>query len=141
MKELERRALMGSRIAQTKLAEMGIALPCPFCGSKPKIQSINPSMDEKGRLYSICYVQCTECKTVKDGTPNYFTFNTESGVYETDGKSREIALIKWNCRPAPPIGRCGECANRHSSEFCECRDDQDFCSDFKPKGDGKNGKD
>lgn len=38
------------------------------------------------------------------------------------------------------IGRCKDCANRHSSEFCECRPDEAYCSDFELKGkcDGDN---
>lgn len=31
------------------------------------------------------------------------------------------------------IGRCKDCSNRHSSEFCECRPDEAYCSDFEPK--------
>ena len=30
---------------------------------------------------------------------------------------------------AVPVVRCKDCKNRHSSEFCECRPDDAFCSD------------
>lgn len=48
----------------------------------------------------------------------------------------------WNRRPAPPIGRCGECANacNPGDNIVTCgifdRDmmPDDFCSQFEPKG-------
>lgn len=30
---------------------------------------------------------------------------------------------------AVPVVRCRECKNRYSSEFCECRPEDAFCSD------------
>lgn len=30
---------------------------------------------------------------------------------------------------AVPVVRCKDCKHRHESEFCECRDDDAFCSD------------
>ena len=33
---------------------------------------------------------------------------------------------------AVPVVRCGKCKLRHSSEFCECRPEDGFCSDGEP---------
>lgn len=49
------------------------------------------------------------------------------------------ALKSWNTRPAPPIGRCGECAAYGVFKDNQCvntgyyRTEQDFCSDFEPR--------
>lgn len=37
---------------------------------------------------------------------------------------------------AVPVVRCGECIHRHSSEFCECRPEDAFCSDGEKMGGG-----
>lgn len=115
MTEIERRALLGDKAAQAACTLQEVALRCQ-CGEKPIV------MQEK--IKGECIVICQKC-----------------GMNTRMRGTKTLALAIWNNRPEPPIGRCGECANRHSSEFCECRDDQDFCSDFKPKGDGENGAD
>ena len=38
---------------------------------------------------------------------------------------------------AVPVVRCGDCAHRHSSEFCECRPKDAFCSDGERKEEKK----
>lgn len=54
---------------------------------------------------------------------------------------REEALSHWNTRPAPPIGRCGECAAHVDNK---CANDEyykpstGFCNDFVPKGGEEN---
>jgi hypothetical protein len=44
----------------------------------------------------------------------------------------------WNCRPAPPIGRCGECG-AHVDNKCQntgyYTSDSGFCGDFVPRED------
>ena len=50
-------------------------------------------------------------------------------------------LPHWNSRPAPPIGRCGDCNHRYENEDNEyecgihnmCPDDNFYCKDFEPK--------
>lgn len=34
---------------------------------------------------------------------------------------------------AVPVVRCKDCKHRHESEFCECRDDDAFCSDSEKR--------
>lgn len=122
-KELIRRALMGSREAQRECTKKRIVLPCPFCGNK-NIRISNWGMWR-------CW--CTECLG-----------KSEDSLRERD------AIKHWNTRPAPPIGRCGECkfytalghCKVHSQEpdqhgagaYVEMLPD-DFCSYFEPKED------
>lgn len=116
MTALERRALLGDKAAQEECTRRGIALCCPKCGSK-WTQVRHMGWGRPSAFGTGYRVECTDCLVV-------------NGAHKT----KKEALADWNSRPAPPIGRCEECANRHSSEFCECRDDQEFCSDFEPKG-------
>ena len=60
--------------------------------------------------------------------------------------SQLVSLRRWNTRPAPPIGRCGEC-RAYTSEGpglgC-CSDgtgktDDGYCDCFYPKGGEENG--
>lgn len=130
-KELIRRALMGDKQAQKECTAKGIVLPCPLCGSKATIQQ-----DITGKeSYHVV------CNNVKD------MCNLISGL-TTWGESEENALKAWNTRPAPPIGRCGECefytvlghCKLHSQEpdqygsgaYVEMLPD-DFCSYFEPR--------
>ena len=52
-------------------------------------------------------------------------------------ESEEDALKSWNARPAPPIGRCEECAAYGVFKDNQCvntgdyRTRRDFCSDFE----------
>ena len=109
MKELKRRAMLGDKWAQEECTEKGIVLPCAH-GSECRIFRIE--VDGK-TAYRVISMHCC-------------CFQGPARLTEKD------ALSDWNIRTAPPIGRCGECANRYSSEYCECRDDGDFCSDFAP---------
>ena len=82
MTELERRALLGDKQAQEECTEKGIVLPCPHCGGENIITS-NWGMF---RCWCPdCYSKADDCLNVAD------------------------AIKSWNTRPAPPIGRCGEC--------------------------------
>lgn len=112
MKELERRALLGDKQAQEECTEKGIVLPCWRCGEGAEVKQVS----NVGRpLYAV------SCKK------HY------CGAYGCAHKTENEAILYWNTRPAPTIGRCKDCANRHSSEFCECRPDEAYCSDFEPK--------
>ena len=35
----------------------------------------------------------------------------------------------FECNQFMEVVRCKDCANRHSSEFCECRPEDGFCND------------
>lgn len=131
MGNLVRKALMGNKQAQEECTAKGIALPCPFCGGKATMQQ-----DITGReSYHVA------CSNVKD------MCNLIAGL-PMWSESEEDALKSWNTRPAPPIGRCGECefytvlghCKLHSQEpdqygsgaYVEMLPD-DFCSYFEPK--------
>lgn len=131
MGNLVRKALMGNKQAQEECTAKGIALPCPFCGGKATMQQ-----DITGReSYHVA------CSNVKD------MCNLIAGL-PMWSESEEDALKSWNARPAPPIGRCGECefytvlghCKVHSQEpdqygsgtYVEMLPD-DFCSYFEPR--------
>lgn len=126
---LERRALLGDRQAQEECTEKGIALPCPKCGKSVQ------------RFETVAGLCCLDsCSEAYYDLRNYFgvVCNTLKGgcgifVCGEEEASVKSALAEWNTRSAPPIGHCKDCANRHSSEFCECRPDDAFCSDFEPR--------
>lgn len=127
MTELERRALLGDPEALRECTEKGIVLPCQFCGSKyTQVRYMGwenyPSPFEAGYRG-----ECTDCHAL-------------TGAYKT----KEEALVAWNTRPAPPIGRCGEC--KHSScdeeygnRWCNLNlgsrivGENDYCGHFKQK--------
>jgi hypothetical protein len=51
----------------------------------------------------------------------------------------DMALARLEGFPqmdAVPVVRCRECIHRHSSEFCECRPEDAFCSDGEKMGGG-----
>ena len=117
-KELIRRALMGDKQAQEECTEKGIVLPCPICGGKATMQQ-----DITGReSYHVV------CSNVKD------MCNLIAGL-PMRSESEEDALKVWNTRPAPPVGRCGECKNWNGGDCYrqELTKSEDFCSYFQPK--------
>lgn len=109
-KELIRRALMGDKQAQEECTEKGIVLPCPICGGEIKIKQCD---------WDMFYPYCNGCK---------FTFN-----FLFDSKKDAIEVV--NDRPAPPIGRCGECKNWNGGDCYrqELTKSDDFCSYFEPR--------
>ena len=108
MTNLERRALLGDAEAQRECMEKEILLPCPFCGNT-NIRTSNWGMWR-------CW--CPKCRAKSD-----------------DCLRERDAIRKWNVRPAPPIGRCVECAERNTGDgdFCFYGSEDDFCSGFIPK--------
>ena len=112
-KELIRRALLGDQEAQKECTEKGIVLPCPFCGNEKPIISTR----------EICRVWCPNCLA------------KAAGMFTQQG-----ALAEWNTRPAPPVGKCGECALWKEEKECPgsfcCtitgmeRESNNFCSEF-----------
>lgn len=118
MTELERRALLGDKQAQEECTRKRILLPCWRCGGEAEVKQVSTV----GRpLFAV------SCKK------HY------CGAYGCAHRTEKKAILYWNTRPVPPLGRCEDCANRHSSEFCECRPDDASCSDFEPKDGDKNG--
>ena len=112
MTDLERRAMLGDRKAQEECTSRGILLPCPFCGNK-HIRISNWGMWR-------CW--CPECFG-----------KSEDSLRERD------AVKHWNTRPAPPVGRCGECEYWYQ-EHCttgpcavEETDADFYCPNFAPK--------
>ena len=128
MTDLVRRALLGDRQAQKECTRRGTVLPCPFCGGVAMIEYDTVSPFEYN-------VFCGDC-----------------GVMLGISEDKQVAISEWNTRPAPPIGRCGEC--KHSTNPaaltmiygepgtltchhgpCNRRNvnENDFCSYFEPK--------
>lgn len=113
MTELERRALLGDKQAQEECSERKITLPCPLCGGQADIVV----QKDAGLII------CKRCKLYKP-----FTI-----VLDGANKARSV----WNTRPAPSIGRCGECEHWYkghcSTGPCATEEtDADFyCSNFK----------
>lgn len=117
MNDLERRAMLGDRQAQEECTRRGIVLPCPFCGGVAMIEYDTVSPFEYN-------VFCGDC-----------------GVMLGISEDKQVAISEWNTRPAPPIGRCGECG-AYTSEgpgAGHCSDgtgktDEGYCDSFYPKG-------
>ena len=129
MTDLERRALLGDRKAQEECTRQGILLPCPFCGYGAELVEKDDA----------CSVVC------KDG---YCIANDIQPEYD----DAMVALAVWNTRPAPPVGRCGECekspdigTKTKSMRWCrrfraEVKPDG-YCDGFRPKGGEENAAD
>lgn len=107
-KELIRCALMGDKQAQEECTAKGIVLPCPFCGNENNIIS----------NWGMFRVWCPHCKAKSEDT-----------------LTTRDALKSWNARPAPPIGRCGECKNWSEGDCYrqELTKADDYCSYFEPR--------
>lgn len=124
-KELIRLALLGNKQAQEKLANKFIPIPCAFCqsdGSNIKVQY------DKGVAWTECQV-CGACGPIVEADDEY--------------TGEKAAIYAHNTRPAPPVGRCGECALWKEEKECPgsfcCtitgmeRESNDFCSEFEPR--------
>lgn len=116
MLELERKALLGDKLAQHECMEKGIVLPCPFCGEEMK-------NDPPSQIYYHSGYNCILSR---------FSFSIKD----------KAAFLKWNTRQIPPIGECKECSysrktkeenivfcNGHKSE--RLSNDYCMCFDFK----------
>lgn len=119
MTDLERRALLGDRQAQEECTRQGIVLPCWRCGGEAEAKQISTV----GRqLYAV------SCKK------HY------CGAYGCAHRTEKEAISYWNTRPAPPIGRCKDCANACPGTYgpvcvihgCNTDDDA-WCNDFEKK--------
>ena len=121
MTDLERRAMLGDAEAQRECTEKGIVLTCACCGSMAHV------------LHKSFYKVC--CENVICGNETLWQFDETS------------AIRTWNTRPAPPIGRCGECAHLKDDDgvclYCEVFNmttpgPEAFCCMFEPKGGEEN---
>lgn len=124
-KELIRRALLGDQQAQKECTEKRIVLPCWRCGGESEIQELHTGGKP---IYAVT------CK------------KTYCGAYGCACSTQQKAIEYWNTRPAPPIGRCGECKWYECGEewypYCNHPDGlansvraTDFCCCFEPKED------
>ena len=122
-KDLIRRALLGSREAQKQCTEAGIVLPCWRCGGESEIQELHTGGKP---IYAVT------CK------------KTYCGAYGCAHSTQQKAIEYWNTRPAPPIGRCGECKwyecgkewyphCNHPDGLANSVRTTDFCCCFEPK--------
>lgn len=138
MTELERKALLGDQEAQRECTEKGIILPCPCCKGNARVRYIGNNSGPLGYTSDVYYrskpgfIMCDKCG---------MSTSKMSYVYR--------ALAKWNTRPSPPIGRCGECKNapflssrakgmRWCRKFRSDVNSNDFCSYFEPKERDRN---
>lgn len=118
-KELIRCALMGDKQAQEECTAKGIVLPCPLCGSDGSKIKLNFDF-----ATSTAWTKCQVCGV----TYAIHTFGIE--------EEKDFYLINdWNTRPAPPIGRCGECKNWSEGDCYrqELTKADDYCSYFEPR--------
>lgn len=92
-------------------------------------------------------ISCKKCM-VQLYSPDQKAVSTPDGVRNMPIENHErIGIGRWNTRPAPPIGRCGECAYGipYKEEHIICKGRwtdktyNDFCSDFVPKGGEEDG--
>lgn len=129
MTDLERRALLGDKKAQEECTRHGIVLPCWRCGGEAEVKQVSTV----GRpLFSV------SCKK------HY------CGAYGCAHRTEKEAILYWNTRPAPPLGRCKDCANTTPGEdmlnhkdviVCTvygCRvKENGLCREFEPKGENQ----
>ncbi len=108
-KELIRCALMGDKQAQEKCTAQGIVLPCPCCCASVDIVCV-PAHEHKildlPAYQGGCFIECTGC------------------TYAISGENKKEVLKAHNARPAPPVGRCGEC--KYGRKFSENDSQHDF---------------
>lgn len=126
MTDLERRALLGDQQAQEECTRRGILLPCWKCGGEAEVNELHTGGKP---VYAVA------CK------------KHHCGAYGAGSVSVPKAIEFWNARPAPPVGRCGECEHLKDDGACLCCEvfnmttpgPEAFCCRFEPKESEKNG--
>lgn len=123
-KELIRCALLGDPEAQKECTEKEIVLPCQVCGAELEKNKVLIS-DGKTDMYRWTNVY-------------QHPKNTNCVVDSIWFEANKLSL--WNTRPAPLIGRCGECKFYTAMSHCQIHslgpdqyEPDDFCSYFEPK--------
>ena len=126
MTEIERKALLGDKVAQERCTENGVVLKCPCCGGNNiKYESyLLKGVYDSDFFCEDCFCSVSICSDIDDPI-----------------ERRKEALGLWNTRIIPPIGRCDDCNHRYENEDneyeCEihniCPDDNFYCKDFEPK--------
>lgn len=132
MTDLERRALLGDAEAQRECTEKGIVLRCPCCGCDDR-DMLGLSVYHEQYFYS-----CESC-----GCNGPIVYDSDNCDYP-----EHDALAAWNTRPAPPIGRCGECKHFYEDgdeTSCSVNNlvfykEHEYCSKFEPKDGEENGR-
>ena len=125
---LERRALLGDWQAQEECARQGIIIRCWRCGGSAEVRRMN---SEGKPIYAVV------CK------------RSYCGAYGSTCPTPQEAIVYWNRRPAPPIGRCKDCAhssprmvmgNKTYGKVCKIDpylvhevNPDGYCDGFKPK--------
>lgn len=120
MTDLERRALMGDRQAQEECTEKGIMLPCPFCGGLSEIHEAEAIPEYATHKKDIPKSARFLRQVIYPSGQKYYEYRRKTfiprcletscvGRIARQYKTIEKAMGAWNTRPAPPIGRCGEC--------------------------------
>ena len=115
------------RKAQEECTRQGILLPCPMCKGKA---DEGRQTDVDG-YYWWPTIYCGCCGLHLTGV-------------ELWEEATEEMRSKWNTRPAPQVGRCGDCANWYkghctSGTVAEETDADFYCPNFEPKGSEENG--
>lgn len=130
MTELERRALMGDKQAQRDCTAKGIILPCLKCHGEVKISSVG----QNGNRLEMGF-RCNRC-----GLELVYGQYLLKGGMDIFATENPTPLAQWNDRPAPPVGRCGECKYYfgnipwNPNVICINMKHDDFCSYFESKG-------
>lgn len=143
MTDIERRALLGDRQAQEECTRKGIVLPCMCCGGKSELRHSSISTDFS-EIIDTFFVICKKCGCKPFEFSDMNLFFTKKGVEKAE-QLKIKAISAWNNRPAPPIGRCGECDLWSEEQgICTAASDDDigiyeytepdhFCGYFKQK--------
>ena len=143
MTELERRALLGDRQAQEECTRQGILLPCPLCGEQAGVKTKKSEYGLSGTI-----IRCNKCG-LRLYSPDAKAKSISGGIRNVAIENhREIGFSRWNTRPAPPVGHCGECGHLKDDGACLCCEvfnmttpgPEAFCCRFEPKGSEENGR-
>ncbi|HIZ47374.1 MAG TPA: Lar family restriction alleviation protein [Candidatus Gemmiger excrementavium] len=115
MTDIEIRALLGDMRSQEECTRKRILLPCWRCGGEAEVKQVSTVGQP---LFAV------SCKK------HY------CGAYGCAHRTEKEAILYWNTRPVPPLGRCVECANSPDIETRSkgmrwCRN---FRSEVKPDG-------
>lgn len=148
MTELERRALLGDKIAQEECTEKGVLFPCPWCKKHAVFIGVH---DDEGNYHG--RLRCDYEENPWSGL-TYSLHHEGWGncILSTDGEYQAMggvmfdtaqeAIKEWNRYLVSFVGRCKDCAKKEDAYVndygilvCPTSgmeiDDEDFCSYFK----------